>query len=135
MKLNRLFFIVCLYGFFMPLSADHIRWYGDYEKALLIAKEQNKPLMLFLRKEKCQECKKMIEITLSNQDYIKYLNKNFIGVIATYEEENSYPIEMFYTLDFPALFFVSSKDESFLCDPLFGYVTPKGLSDKIKTLR
>ena len=121
----KLILILFIFGLTSFIEAKPIKWHFDYEKALLKAKKQNKPMMILLRKKNCNNCQKMFEITFLNQDYIKNLNDNYITVIATYEEENNYPIELFYTLDFPALFFISSKDESFLIDPLFGYITPK----------
>lgn len=113
------------------LQASHIRWYGDYEKALIIAKKQNKPLMLFIRKKNCNDCQKMLETTFINQPYIDKINKEYISIIATYEDENSYPIELFYTQQFPALFFISSKDESFLRDPLLGYTSANKIGESL----
>ncbi|MCK5110096.1 MAG: thioredoxin family protein [Arcobacteraceae bacterium] len=134
MILNKAILILLLFGIINNLSASAIRWHGDYEKALIMAKKQNKPMMLILRKKNCEDCQKMFEITFRNQQYIKQLNENFVAVIATYEDENSYPIELFYTLDFPALFFVSQKDESFLIDPVFGYIPPDKLTNIVKLL-
>ncbi len=76
----------------------------------------------------------MFAITFKNQSYIKQINKKLISVVVTYEEKNNYPIEMFYTLDFPALFFVNNKDELFLRKPIFGFLSPnkfKQIVDKL----
>jgi hypothetical protein len=86
-------------------------------------------MMVYLQKKDCKDCKKMINITFLNQEYIKKLNDNYISVVVNYEDKySSYPIEMFYSIDFPALFFVNPKDESFIIDPLFGFVSPKEIS-------
>ena len=87
--------------------------------------------MVVLRKKNCNDCQKIFEITFLNQDYIEKLNNKYISVILTYENKNDYPVEMFYTLDFPALFFINSDDESFLIDPIFGYVSPEQLKIKL----
>jgi len=55
-----------------------------------------------------------------NRDYIDNLNKKYVAVMLTYEGETSYPIELFYSTVFPTLFFVSSVDEHFLEEPLYG---------------
>ncbi len=55
-----------------------------------------------------------------NQKYIKNLNEKFVSVIVTYEGKTSYPIEMYYSNTFPTLFFVNTKTESFLTNPLYG---------------
>ena len=134
MILNRSILVLLLLGVMSSLNAAHVKWYSDYEKALIIAKKQKKPIMLLIRKKDCTDCQKMFEITFLNQNYIKKLNDNYIAVVATYEDENSYPIELFYSLDFPALFFVSSEDESFLTDPIFGFISPENFSIKISNL-
>ena len=105
--------------------ASYINWKWDYEEALLMAKNKNKNLMVFLRKKDCSDCKKMLKTTLINKDYISELNDRYIGVIVTYEDKNDYPIEMFYTLEFPSLFFVNSKDESFITKPISGFISPE----------
>ncbi len=116
------------------LNASYIRWYSDYEKALSLAKKENKPLMVVIRKQDCTNCQKMFETTFKDQDYIDKLNDKYISVIAIYEDENNYPIELFYTLDFPAVFFISSQDESFLCKPIFGFISPHKFKVKLQKL-
>lgn len=85
--------------------------------------------MIFLRKENCDKCKKMLQTTLINQNYIDKINDKYISVIVTYEDKNDYPIEMFYTLEFPSLFFVNSKDESFLTEPISGFISSKNFTN------
>ena len=48
------------------------------------------------------------------------INNTMVPVIVTYEGALSYPIEMYYTTEFPALFFVDSRRETFLREPLYG---------------
>ncbi len=106
-------------------TLNHIKWYWNYEKALKIARIEHKPLMLFLQKKDSKESKKMLFNTLCHKSYIKQINKNFISVVAFFEDKNSYPIEMFYTLDFPVVFFIDYKDESLLYEPIIGYIGSK----------
>lgn len=89
-------------------------------------------MMVVLRKRDCEDCQKMFVKTFKNQSYIKQINESFICIVVSYEEKNNYPIEMFYTLDFPALFFVNNKDESFITKPVFGFVTPAQMLDIMK---
>jgi len=104
------------------LSAEHVRWMGEYDKALALAHTENKPLLVLLVKEKCPECNRLIQDLFMNQSYISLINKNFISVIVTYEGRPSYPIEMYYSRSFPTLFFVDSQRELFLYEPLVGEV-------------
>ena len=122
MKLHRYILILSL--LFNISQASCIKWYWDYEKALKIAKKENKSMMIVLRKNNCKDCQKLFEITFLNQPYIKKLNEKFISVVVAFEDKNSYPIEMFYTLEFPVIFFINPKDESFLKNPIFGFISP-----------
>jgi len=40
--------------------------------------------------------------------------------MVTYEGRTSYPIEMYYTTTFPSLFFVDTKNETFMRKPMYG---------------
>jgi len=55
-----------------------------------------------------------------NHDYVDVINQKMIPVIVTYEGRISYPIEMYYTRIFPTLFFVDTKTETFIGEPLYG---------------
>jgi thioredoxin-related protein len=111
------------------LNASYINWKWNYEKALLLAKKEDKNLMVFLRKKDCINCQRMLRDTLINHNYIDKINDKYISVIVTYEEKNDYPVEMFYTLEFPSLFFVNSKDESFIIKPKSGFISSKKFID------
>lgn len=106
------------------LFSSSIKWHGDYTKALLSAKKQNKNIMLFLQEKDCGECKKMLKTTLYNQDYIKKINDSYVSIIVERENKISFPIELFYTLTYPTVFFINTEDESFLINPIYGYVSP-----------
>ena len=75
--------------------------------------------MLFIASSKDTKSNNILKEYFINQDYIEYLNKNFINVLITVEHKTSYPIELFYTTRFPSIFFVSYKDESFLTHPIY----------------
>jgi len=117
--------LISLFLLTTSLFSSSIKWHGDYTKALLSAKKQNKNIILFLQERDCQDCKKMLKTTLYNQDYIKNINDSYISIIVQRENQISYPIELFYTLTYPTIFFINTEDESFLMNPLYGYVTPK----------
>ena len=117
----------------ISLHAEHIRWYGDYDKALIKAIKEQKPIMVFMVEQDCSDCRKMLTSTLKDQSYIRWVNQHFISVLITQGHEHSYPIEMLYTLTYPALFFLT-PDELFLGDPLIGYVSPKEFESYIGSL-
>ena len=117
------------------VNADHIRWLGNYDKALQKAHKEHKPLMVLLVKKKCPSCNDVIKDVFMKQEYVKLLNQKFVSVIVTYEGRESYPIEMFYSRIFPTLFLVSSQTETFLAKPLYGEsIRVKSIENILKEL-
>ena len=113
-----LFIIIIL---FSNLLANNISWNSTYSKALQKAHKENKNLFIFIASSKDKKSNEVLKKYFLNQDYIEYINKNFIPVLITVEYKTSYPIELFYTTKFPSIFFASYKDESFLTHPMYGF--------------
>ncbi len=100
-------------------TAAHIHWMGNYDKALQRAHQEHKPLLVLVT-DKGKASQHTIATQLMHQPYIEAMNKHFVAVIVTYEGEENYPIEMYYTTVFPTLFLVDSSRELFLRKPLYG---------------
>ena len=66
-----------------------------------------------------------------NHDYVDTINQKMIPVIVTYEGRSSYPIEMYYTRVFPTLFFVDTRTETFIGEPLYGEGIKSDMIEKI----
>ncbi len=110
------------------VSANHVHWLGDYDSALKKAHQEHKPLLVLVVKNEFPLCNTIIKNQFMNQDYIDEINQNMVPVIVTYEGALSYPIEMFYTTVFPTLFFVDTKTETFMREPLYAEeITHKAL--------
>lgn len=105
------------------LFSEHIRWRSDFDKALFEAKKEKKEILLLVLKKECAECKNIFAEVFNDKEVQEEVNRKYIAVVAFFEHENSYPIELFYTQAFPTLFFVSSRDESYLQKPIRGYFT------------
>jgi len=102
----------------MALSASHVSWLGDYDRALEKANKESKPLLVLLIKNDCNSCKSVVKEVFSNKEYIDKINKEYVAVIINYDNQH-YPIELFYSTVFPTLFLVDSKSETFLHKPLY----------------
>jgi len=113
------------------ISANHVNWFGNYDKALNIAKKSNKPLLVLLISDNCYKCKELIEKYFTDKKYIDIINKKYISVIINYDIGN-YPIELFYSTSFPTLFEIDSKKEIFLTEPIYN---SKELLNFIKKLK
>jgi len=88
--------------------------------ALQKAHNEHKVLLVLVVKKDSPLCNRIIKDQLMNQMYIEQINKKMISVMVTYEGSANYPIEMYYTTAFPALFFVDTKTETFIREPLYG---------------
>lgn len=122
--MKTLFFLLL---FTQGIVAEHIRWQSNYEASLQIAKKRNKDiLLLILKKDDKKSISSLIDSSLATK-----INKKFIPVVVFFENQNSYPIELFYTQTFPAIFFVSKEDETYLKNPLFGTIDVNDLQNEL----
>ena len=102
------------------LSAGFVNWLGNYDSAHQKALKEAKPLLVLVVKKDDPLSSSIIKNTFMNHRYVDTINQKTVPVIVTYEGTLSYPIEMYYTTVFPALFFVDSQRELFLKKPLYG---------------
>jgi len=100
--------------------ANHVHWLGEYDTALQLAHKESKPLLVLVIKHKDPLSHTIVKEHFMNHDYVDKINQKMIAVIVTYEGRSSYPIEMYYTRVFPTLFFVDTKTEMFMREPLYG---------------
>jgi len=108
------------------LFASHISWLGNYDKALVLAKKENKPLMVVVIKSKSTQSKNIIKnLTFNNQ-----IAKKFICVIVNFDIQD-YPIELFYTTVFPTIFLINPKNEQFIKEPLYYPISANEISKSL----
>jgi len=113
------------------LSANFVNWLGNYDLAHQKALKENKPLLVLVVKKNDPLSSKIIKNSFMNKKYVDVINNTMVPVIVTYEGILSYPIEMYYTTTFPALFFVDSSKEIFLREPLYGEDITKKAIEKM----
>ena len=130
-----LILILLLTNLFSNNIQNNISWYSSYDKALEIAQKEKKNMMLFIASSKDKNSNEILRKHFQNQDYINYLNTNFISVLITVEHKTSYPIELFYTTNFPSIFFASHKDESFLTHPIYNFKSKEEFIDILKSIK
>ncbi|MDO8453832.1 MAG: thioredoxin family protein [Sulfurimonas sp.] len=110
---------------------DYIVWQNDFDKVLMQAKKEQKEILLLLLKRDCIRCKTVFSDIFADKEVQEKVNQKYLPVAVFFEENNSYPIELFYTQQFPAIFFVSKDDESYLQTPLSGNFTKRELLDSL----
>ena len=105
----------------LSLNADYVRWFSSYEKAHKEALLRDKVLMVLLLQTRDN---KLLKDIFMEQSYIKTLKKDFVSVLVIKDQKNSYPIELLYTVQYPAIFFLD-ENELMICDILSGIITEK----------
>lgn len=113
------------------LQANFVTWLGNYDTAHQKARKEKKALLVLLVKKEDPLSSRIISRTFMNKPYVDHLNTKTVPVIVTYEGALSYPVEIYYSTTFPALFFVDSSRELFLTEPLYGEaITPESVEAK-----
>ena len=92
-------------------GSETIRWRGDYDQALQEARERGRDLLLILTKPSCPFCAELIRKIAADPVLVHALNRHFIPVIVTADARADYPVELYYTTRFPALFLVEALRE------------------------
>jgi len=73
------FLILFIFTIF-TVFANSLHWQSSFDKALDLAKRENKPIMVYIEASHCPWCEKMKEETLEDSDTIRVLNKEYILV-------------------------------------------------------
>ena len=100
---------------------------SSFENAHSKAINENKILMVFLTTPKCKECNRVLQHILTDKNLSTLIEKEAIFSIIQKGQKESYPIELLYTLEYPALFFLD-KEELFVCDTLSGVIPLKSIT-------
>jgi len=64
--------------FISTLHAVNLDWEHDYNKALAEAKKEKKLVYLFIGADKCKYCDRFYKWTLSKEEVIRYMKKNYV---------------------------------------------------------
>ena len=89
----------------ISLFAGSIEWKQNYRSAIDHAKQNNKLVFVFVTSKDCKFCKKLKETTLTNDDIVNSINKDYSSVIVmknrdTFPEKlNAKATPMLYFLD------------------------------------
>ncbi len=111
------------------LQAATIRWYGSYESALRASRAESRPMFVVLVERGCDECRRLFVESLMQERIVRLVNEKSVPVVVTRENED-YPVELLYTLEYPTIFLLS-PEEVLLKPPLSGAVDATLLEKEI----
>jgi hypothetical protein len=90
--------------------ADAFMVESSYAKAHTKALKTGKSLVVFLTKKDCPQCNVELAKIIHNEDISLAISKYAVFVIVRQGQKESYPIEMLYTMQYPALFILDQKE-------------------------
>ena len=111
--------------FISSLFSANIDWLHDYDKALSLAKAQNKDVYLFVGADDCRWCDRFIDMTLSKKEVITKLEENFILLFMS-RDQHDIP-KKFERYGVPRHYFLSPKGDIIHSDQ--GSREPAGFYD------
>ena len=91
------------------LFSARLNWLHDYDSALILAKMQNKDVYLFIGANECRYCDKFVKDTLSHEEVIKKLRKDYILLYMS-RDEHKIP-KKFKIRGVPRQYFLTSDGE------------------------
>ena len=64
----------------LGLQASEITWLKSYKKAAVVAKAENKPMLIFINRPDCGACNMMKKMVFKDKLIYPYVNEHFIPV-------------------------------------------------------
>ena len=105
-----------------------VHWRGDYDRALREARQEQKKLLVLLVRPGSRAAGELIRRIQAERELSEQISAKAVSVIVTVSPRARYPIELYYTTHYPALFWVKSATETFLDPPCTG----KGCIESLK---
>ncbi len=107
---------VVIFFLLIGFSFGNVSWYS-LKEGLKKAKEENKPIVIYITSKHCQYCKKMDRTTFQDKQVIDYLEKHFVPIKVEKSSKDGLEVRKIY---------------GYVGTPTFHFLTPDG--KKIKTL-
>jgi len=101
----------------VALYGSEVTWIQSYEQALKTAKNEHKPMLLFMNKPGCGSCEYMKESVFTDEAVVKYLEQNYVSVSLNIHK-NDAPKEL--KVSVTPVFHFLSYDGSKLRETLIG---------------
>lgn len=131
MRIVSLLFVFTLTLFASPQTAQKLGYHTDYHKAVVIAKKEQKPVMLVVVTSYCPWCRKFERKTLAAETIAAEVSSKFVPVIVDRnKDKESFP-KKFQTPRIPTVFFVDPDDETEFWETI-GYVKKSEFSAALK---
>ena len=108
-------------SFTLLFSAEIVKIDGGYAEAIEAGKEEGKKVMIMMTTRVCPWCKRAKKNTLTNEDVIEFVNKNYVFVEVD-RDRDEYPEDL-YSRMVPTFSLIEPKNEELLYQ-IIGYRPP-----------
>ena len=132
--MNRLYIIAFIFVLLVSCSNKKINWESDFEKALEISKQENKPIMMDVYTDWCGACKEMDKTTFANKDVIDN-SSNFIALKFNPEKVSNGNdfLNKYSIIGFPTMLFMNG--DGFVIRRIVGYVESDELVNEMNGIK
>ncbi len=113
------------------LIAADFDWVESYDKALELAKKENRPVMVMISQKNCITCQYMDDVAFENEALAEYIENNFIPLKIKLKDAPKYGLKAYGT---PTFYFLTPKGEK-ITRALVGGATAKVFLDKLKEIK
>ncbi len=104
-------------------------WHHDAKQAWQLAREQQRPMLLYFTMSGCVYCRKMEHVTLADASVARDIRDRFVAVHVT-AEQNASLIRSLKVRSFPTTVIISPR--AGVIDHISGYVTPEQLRSRLQ---
>ena len=130
MRIFSLLFIFMLTLYASPEAAKELGYHNDYNKALSIAKKEDKPLMLVVVTSYCPWCRKFERKTLASKTISPIVKSMYIPVVVDRNKDAEMFPKKFQTPRIPTVFFVDPRDGKEYWESI-GYLNKKEFAEAL----
>jgi len=112
-------------------TESKVKWLYDYDQALVRARYENKPILVYFYTDWCGWCKKLDAETYGNETVAALLNESFISLKVDAEEHVDLA-EEYDVVGYPTIVFLSPDGEEI--GRIVGYEPPDKFLQDVKNL-
>ena len=128
--MKRIVALIVLFSL-LTTAGETLRWRGSYDDARREAVENRSLLLLLLVNSDCAPCRELVRKITALHRSDPALFRNLVPVIVTTDHRASYPIELYYSRQFPTLFLVDPVRELPVAGPCPGAGCDSFLKEKL----
>ena len=128
-------FIVILYALMgYTLSASEVHWFSNVDNAIIQAKKEKTPILVFVYSDTCHYCRDSIIILKSDEVSNLLAQQNMITVVAINQRDRKTLFKYHLVAKAFPSYFILSEDGTQIAEPINGFIDANYLRSMIISL-